>query len=120
MIATALHPTPVAAPGRDRVAAALLVLVGLFTIAGTFVFADWSDGIMVPFSLMTLALGAGLIAGAVALVRGVPGARPALLALVALHLVFDLSNIAFAGEPEVAPVAVLQLVVLALLLGRRG
>ena len=115
MTTSALTSTPLSLPGRLKVAAALVIPIGLLTLVGAFVFAEWQDSQLVPFSILTLAMGVGMIGGAVALLRGNAAAVPVLLTLGSLHLVFDIANIVVAGETEVAPFALLQLAILVML-----
>ena len=118
MTTSALTRTPLSLPGRLKVAAGLLIPIGLLTLVGSFVFAEWQDSQLVPFTILTLAIGVGMIGGAVAVLRGNAAAVPLLLTLCGLHLVFDIANIVVAGETEVAPFALLQLAILALLAKR--
>jgi hypothetical protein len=115
MTTTALTRTPLQLPARLKVAAGATVVIGLMTLIGSFVFAEWHDSELVPFTILALAMGGGMIGGAVVLLRGNAGAVAPLLTLVGLHLVFDIANIVVAGETEVAPFTLLQLAILAIL-----
>ncbi len=97
-------------PARVKIGAALLVALCAFTVFGTFMFADWDDTQAVPLAILVLAVGLGMLVGALALVLGRTWAVPVVLTLVALHLIFNLANLAI-GETFVVVFVALALAV---------